>query len=361
MREALRRWGDAIQTVVVTTIIALLIWAYAESASVQTYTDQPVSVVFVGPEGDRVGIDPGDASIEVTFRASKAQLADLRERLNEGPLKIQVGVGEAGAGPEVVDYGRSLTEGEFGALGISIDEVRPESAAVEVERLTQVTLPVDVDVQVAGLPVSSARPPEAQPRAITVTLPSRLSAAAKDLRFGARVDANAAQYDPANPPPAGEPLAVNAPLVLPFVLQSRWTEFSPATAKVLVYLEQRAEELDIGTRSVKITVADGLDERYRIDIPDDQRVVTDLRLTGPAEAIAALRNGAATEVQVLVSPNSSDLDDAAGSGEPYPMPLKLLLPSGLGSVRPVDPLGTVDILVREREPGASASAVGDGG
>ncbi|MEM7682062.1 MAG: hypothetical protein AAF288_08900 [Planctomycetota bacterium] len=357
MIQALRRWSDAAQTVTVTTIIALLIWAYAESASVETYTDQPIQVAFVGPEGQLLGIDPAEVSVEVTFRASKAQLADLRERLSQGPIEIPVGRVASDTGEELVDYARRLTEVEFASLGINIDEVRPESATVRVDPLVTLTLPVDV--QVSNLPVSLARVPQAEPSEVQVTLPARLAANAAGLRIGVRVDRSVVQIDPSSLSSDGAPIRTVAPIVPPPVLNSRWTEYTPRSVMVELFVEQQAGEYRIETRSVKVMTPPSLWDRYEVTLPSDQRVVNAIRLRGPSAAIEAVRANNAQNVHVTVSLTSSDLDAAARSGQPAPHLLILVAPPG---VEPAEPLGSVDIVVRERAepsvPGPSADADG---
>ncbi|MBX2851070.1 MAG: hypothetical protein KTR15_04910 [Phycisphaeraceae bacterium] len=65
---------NQIATFVTVTIVALLVWLYAEDANVQTYTGQAVRVQFVLPAGADGLITPSEPiTVLVDFDGSNGQ------------------------------------------------------------------------------------------------------------------------------------------------------------------------------------------------------------------------------------------------------------------------------------------------
>ena len=83
---SIRGLCDKIETFCVVTLITCLVWLYAEGENLVQYS-QPVRVRFVGPVGTDLAITPRELiNVDITFRASKSQLADLNALVAKGPI-----------------------------------------------------------------------------------------------------------------------------------------------------------------------------------------------------------------------------------------------------------------------------------
>ena len=144
---------ERLETWLLTTVVALLVWLYAEGEIVKQHSVE-VPVQFVAPPGRELAITPdrptderGVMQVVVTLRASSGQMQDFRRQQTGQPLTIRVDdPASAEAGREQVFFLREeLTGSRLTELGLSLVETEPETVEVHVEWLTTDAPPGRVD------------------------------------------------------------------------------------------------------------------------------------------------------------------------------------------------------------------------
>jgi len=91
-----KKLRDRLETWLLTTVVAVLVWLYAEGEIVKTHGVE-LPVRFVAPPGQELVIDPDRATdaegvmqVLVKVRASAGQMQDFRRRWDDQPIRIRV-------------------------------------------------------------------------------------------------------------------------------------------------------------------------------------------------------------------------------------------------------------------------------
>ena len=319
-------------------MLTLVIWLWAEGESVSVES-MPVTVSFVSPEGSRLLIDPAEPPpVTVTVEGATRQLRAFRERFGGETIQHTLRYDpEAGPRRQVL-YGEVLQQAGAPEWGVTIRGLQPETVAVRVERLVEVTVPVRARTG----NVSLAGPVSLQPETATLTVPESLTDAAGDAAIEVRLT-----------PSDVEGLAPNQPhsrsvdLAVPGPLRSEWTRMSPTSAEMTFTLSDVTEEATLTTVPVHISVSPLLTRRYDIEVPEEQRVLRDVVLSGPHEVIDRIRerDPATPRVVAVLEPTEADL--AAGEAT---LPPRLRVPAGV-TVESAIPTVTVTTTPRNGDNG----------
>ena len=324
---------EHLETLVFALVLTLVIWLWAEGESVTVETVE-MTVRFVAPEGSGLLIEPASPEpVEVTVEAATRQLRVFREMFArqaiehtlrydpQAPLRRQVVVGDV------------LEAAGVGELGLAIREVQPETIPVRVERMVEVELPVRVRVGDAPL----AGSPTVQPESVTLRLRESLASAAGD----ASIEVPLSRLDLAEVP-RDEPYSTTVDLSVPPELRGEHTRITPSSAEVTFTLTEVTDEVTLTTVPVVVSASPLLLARYDIEVPEEQRVLRDVELSGPRAVIEQIRerNPAVRRVVAEFSPTEADL--ASGSAT---LPLSLRVPAG---VTVTSPIPTVTITATPR-------------
>lgn len=298
-----------VKSVLLATVIALLVWVFAEGESLATRTVS-AAVQFPGDAGagtDLVVIpdDPnfrGEARVrlEGTLRSLDIAAGEIggRVRLAPGSPGLPNGPGEK----LVADLAQAIgaLPGLKG-LGSSVAEVEPRQVVVRAVRMVQREVPVRVvlgaDVPLDGDPAPtpdrvSVRVPEAAAAQLPDAVEARVSEA--EIR---RLRAEGPQTVPAQvvPPPS--------------LFGVRPMGLSHDTVSVSLRVRRRIETVTLQGVPVWFSLPPTEDTaRWSVDVQD--KFLGDVTLSGPLEEIRRI-DARAVPVKALIELSSEDLEHGA--------------------------------------------------
>ncbi len=126
------------KTAALVVVITLLVWLWAESASLSSGQAAPRLEIAPSATLRAVALDPDwTGTARVRLRGGRAALS-AAQRLLAGPLRLAVGEGAipAVAGEHTVDLREALRRhADLRRAGVAIDEVEPGLLRVRVEPL----------------------------------------------------------------------------------------------------------------------------------------------------------------------------------------------------------------------------------
>jgi len=317
-----------LETFIVVTVITMLVWLYAEGRNVTEYVNEPIDVKFVPADDTGFTVSPDDKHrVQITFQGSTATKQALEALLADGPIVIPIAEDE----PAEIIYQTRLNESKLADLGIQVTRTDPERRIVEIRRIVSVKMPIEVTVE--GVELSGL--PTAEPREVEVRLPSTLAGLARDLPLGVTLTA-----DDLSALRPGEEAIVQARVTLPEVLRGQEVDLPIRTATVALTIRKQTRTTTLTTVPIHLSLPPLLLDQYRIRLPDDQQVLREVQLTGPADGIKAIESKE-YRVWAEVRPSEEDL-----ASDPYLAQLHLRIPNG---VRVDSPIPRVPVIV-ERLP-----------
>lgn len=311
-----------IEDYTIVTLITLLIWFYAESRTLDQYSlspERPLRVqvkplgedmVVVGQSIERV------SSLE--FSGSRYAIGKLRAAL-AGGLALDV---ELESGTQSISLPR-LVDKQFAELNVNLTRIEPDTMEVTVARLVTrdadlVFKPDEVKLQDGD---SDIDPPTAQielpeDKLPEVTVEGRIVLQARASRDLKTLPANVKQTVPGRIeiPPAlqGNPHVKVAPMevTLSFIIEKK--EASHVLSAVPVFVSAQPAEL----------------RNFDIQLHDEDRLLKDVKVTGPADLVEQVKSGAIT-LEARVRLTRDELLEAAQKGEGTYRVKFVDLPTGL--------------------------------
>jgi hypothetical protein len=312
----------------VIALVTVLIWLLAEAESLRAVNVQ--SEVSFRPEADSGRTIRADAdfpgTVTIRLEGSTARVDDLAAQLRK-PLRLNPGMEgipiEPGTWP--VDLRTVIRNlGMVRESGASVADVDPPFVNVVIDNLVR----REVRIRVEPPPdVSLESPPEATPQAIELRLPERLSVQLPaDFQITATLDPDQVRQLESG----RRTVLSNVPLDLPEVLRNvEGVRLSPSTVRIAVTLRSRNVSWLIPSVPVHFRVAPTETENWRITMPEESRVLTQVRVSGPSELIEPISAGRVKPI-AFVSLSFEELERAAASGEPLVKePVFTELPSNL--------------------------------
>ena len=321
---------EKLQSWLIVTVIAVLVWLYAEG---QAVTEQPkqVEVEFVAPGSWDLRIEPGSVSVTATFSASASQMRQVESLLRAGPMRVEVRPPDAEAVYDETMRLRDILMGtELGQLGVNIVEVTPATARVTVEPL--VTREAEVRVEVE--PGFHVQRPRVEPRAVELTVPASLA----DLAQREPVRAVLTELGTFA---VDEEQTVQVMLELPQALRARrWVRMQPQTATVTFTITRQTETLTLTSVPINISMSPVMLRRYDVDVADEDLVLHDVVISGPTDVIEQVRSGELA-VGAVVQPTVDELEAEVDS-----LAVELDVPAG---VTVESTVGRVPVEIRRRD------------
>ena len=324
-----------IETYGLVTILAVLVWLYAESENIKAYP-AGVDVQFVGSH--ELIIDPATPErVWVTFRSATRQHAQIQELGQSEPLKIELTSDEPN---QVINLKQRLEENpNIRDMGISVVDTVPASITIRVRRITSVPLEVEPEVGDKWNVTS----PKAEPSKVMVTIPQDLAERLRDVKLKAKVpdeilsklvEGVAETID-------------NVQVELPEDLQDERVSVDPPTVKVTLMINQREREEEV---TITILGMVALPQMGKFKAAASETTL-DFILKGPPETIEKI---VAKQSPVLgyVYLNPEELPQWAEAEEGQSLPVKLILPPDV-SASPVSENVTVEI-EKTHKPGTTA-------
>jgi hypothetical protein len=343
----MKRTLNQLGTFAIVTVVALLVWLYAEDANIQEYTEQTVRIQFLPPQGVDGQIAPSaPITVEVDFAGSNGEFQQFIER-TRGEV---VPIGDLPFDPRIdlqtidVDVQEQLERDVFRDLGVNITGVSPERVAVTFEKQVNVTLDVQLVQDTGPIKLSSAQIPNESDRRLTLRLPAGQAERLQGITALARVR----ERDVRDVPKGGSK-QFDVPVELPAGLTDPPTV--TANVGVVVTVANDRDTVTIDRRPVLLSYPSSINERYVVEIDESARFITAFELEGPREQIALIKADANTpQVWATIRLTNEEVDKAAAEGGELTKAVEIIAPPG---VAPASVAERVTIRVKPRPTSAS--------
>ncbi len=287
---------DRIKTILLVSIITLLVWVFAEAESLQR-RDVRLELLFVTDAPSERFVEVADEEyrgvVSVSLSGSAAAISGSEDLSRGGPLKLVVGstVVPASPGDNLIAVREALRSlPQFKAGGLTIDRVEPAMLRVRVTPLEVRDARIKVDVGEAELDGV----PEARPVNAKVYLP-------KDQSPAGPIEVLATlRPEDLNRLVSGRRETVpQVKLDLPAALRRLpGARIEPANASVTLAVRSRQATAELSGVPVQVRLAAGELARWEISIPEQDRFLTKVRVSGPADMIEQVKRG---EIKVVAS------------------------------------------------------------
>ncbi len=300
-----------LRTAAIVTLVAAMIWVFAEGASLQRRTRRAELVWVAMPASGRsvrVADPDWTGSVDVVLDGSAAAL-DRLESLWLEPVLVepgQEGVPTA-PGEHVIDLREVLrARPELRDSGASVVRCDPPTVRIETDEMVEATAGVVVEL------------PETEPDAeaipsvesVVVRLPRRrLEALDAPMQVVARIDPAALRGAV-----RGRPENVRRVRLDPLAPLSgvEGAVIEPARIDVSVTLRTRTASVVLATVPVVVELSPLDQARWNVSIPPEDQVLRNVRVSGPADLVGAIERGE-TRVSAFVPLSFEDLEGAVTS------------------------------------------------
>ncbi len=275
-----------------TTLLALLIWAWAEGEGLSTAPATPRLVFAVPPGSDLAArvVEPGwNSTVTVSLRGSNASIG-AAQRLLLSPLALAPGVGAfpSAAGTHRLDLREVLRNSpEVRRTGVSILSVEPASLDVRVDQL--ISKPAGIRLRTRGGEL--AQPATVSPDVVTLRFPADAEAKLPaTLEIDAVLDLSVVSMSP------GAKANGGADARVPISIPSAWRELGvldPVPNVINVSFTRGTPSETITLPSVPVVVVVDPDApsaaEWQVELID--AYVRDVKMVGSGAALARLRDG----------------------------------------------------------------------
>lgn len=319
--------AEHIKTFLLVTLIAALVWIFAESESLTTRKVRADVLFEVEAGSDRMVDLPdnptGRERVDVVIEGSTAAVTEA-EAILARVIRLKPGMEGVPAEPgeRSVNFRTAISNlPELRDRGVTISRVDPENVRLRIDQL------VDRELKVVGEAPEALLdgPPEVKPLTAKLTLPQSLvSLLPSDSMIKARVSPESlARLVPGRRESVG-----NVPLLPPpEVASARGVRVEPARAEVILTIRSKDSVFVLPSVPVQVKLAGTEAGRWEITIPDDDKFLTDVEVRGPSELIDRIKAGELT-VTAFVPLSFEDLErgitskDAVFSELPTPFTFK---------------------------------------
>lgn len=314
-------------TLLIVTVVALLVWLYAEDANVNTYAQQAVRVQFVLPPGADGVITPSEPiTVRVDFDGSNGQYQQFDEARDE-IFSIALPIDQTLDLQSVdIDIRSQIEQAErLAELGINLTEVSPERVSVTFEKFVEVSLPIRIVQDTGSIKLASATFTEAeqQPR-VRVTLLAGQAQALGDAVAIARIDEElVAGLD------KGISQQLNGvQLIVPDAIANLPRSIS--SVDLLVTVADDRDTVQIDRRPILLSYPPSINERYIVELEESDRFITAFELEGPRDQIALLKQDSASkDVWATVRLSNEEADAAVADGGVISKAVDIIAPRGV--------------------------------
>ncbi|MEO0476430.1 MAG: hypothetical protein AAF085_10755 [Planctomycetota bacterium] len=315
-------------TFVTVTVIALLVWLYAEDANVQSYTQQAVRVQFVLPAGSEGLISPAEPiTVMLDFDGSNGQFQQF-EAASDQIIQIELPIDPALDLQELnIDLKNEIEQSPLlKPLGVNVTSVTPEIANVTFEKYVEVTL--DISIRQRTGPINLSNPPTfttagPPPRVTLAQVPAGLANRLGNISALAWIN-----QDHVESLEKGVQQEITVDLELPGALANLDRDISEVDLFVTVADDRDTVKID--RRTVLLSYPPSINERYIVELEESDRVITAFELEGPRDQIALLRaDPASKDVWASVRLSNEEVDAAADNGGVISKAVDIIAPRGV--------------------------------
>ncbi|MBS0190166.1 MAG: hypothetical protein U0573_01430 [Phycisphaerales bacterium] len=309
---------DRIKTILLVSIVTLLVWIFAEAESLQR-RELHFKVQFVSdaPTDRFIESDSspdGQNSLKVYFSGSAAALSQAEgfaAASDKNPVKLSIGnpAIPATPGENVVELRDALRNvPQFAGLGLSIERVEPPSLRVRIDNLEARI--AHIAVKAGETPLEGV--PEAKPATAKLYFPAEL---ASRVGSSPEVFATLRADDIGRLVPGKQEVIPQVRLEPPAALQGvPGVRLEPPAAQVTLTLRARQATTELTGVPVQVRVAPGELSRWEISMPEQDRFIPKVTVSGPADLIDQIKRSE-LKIVATVSLSFEDLEKGIGQKE----------------------------------------------
>lgn len=341
---------EGLETVLVVTVIAALIWLYAEGETVITQSLR-VNVRFVAPTtGMAVSLTDQESSVvggavldvQAALQATQGDLPRIADWVRNETIDIEVRVPSSTDEVQVINLKDVLNQSPLADINAFVKETSPETVAVRVQQLR--TVDMGIRIQQGDLELSEEAPPIIVPDKVAVTMPANLAqqVSEQSIKLVARLDLldkETLEQDTQN--------VETVELDLPPELQNQpHVTLSRPRAEASFLVRKNTTEYTLERVQVRLRITDDITGLYRIQIdPSSQRILR-VKLRGPNEAIKRIENDPSlVRASILIK-----MEDLTNSTNNRTAPLDIFLPEGVTIISLEPNLTTVTYTAEKLDP-----------
>jgi len=283
-----------IKNILLVTIIAALVWIFAESETLRT-SDVRLELQLIADASGQHVARPADESTwspNITVELSGA--AGRMDNIQALALRpVRLAPGSPGVPAEPGDYAIDIRQAlaalpELTGRGITITRCEPASIRIRIDELIsrEFKIVVQANAELEG-------PPEVRPALAVISMPRRIAdAIPADTVLTARIDADTL----ARLVPGRREVLTNVRLSLPdahadALRPDAHARIDPPAAQIALTLRARSASTEIASVPVQVRLAPIELARWEIAIPDQDRFIANVRVTGPADLIELVKRG----------------------------------------------------------------------
>jgi len=340
---AQRKLQEKLETWTVVTLIAVLVWLYAEATVLQPHS-ATVQVQFSDPTRSFAIAPLGNVQINVNYNASSSQHQQFLAK-TQLPLQIEIDTSEVDSvGTVTLLMKEELLRAGLGDLGIADFKVEPTTRNVSLRKLKSMTLPVVVKAE-KGVTLNPQAAATAVPSEITIQAPVDLidklaGQVVHAVLSESLIGTNTGREDSAD----NVPLDFPATLDEAFALNSPWVKVDTRDAQVFYTLADNDAELVIDRVTLVVTLTAAQQNQYVVQLPSNEQWLFDVKLRGPAHIIQAIQEGD-NRYPLVAELRMSDLDLTRVGATTSVVPIIRGAP---GIITDPDPLNGVTVTVHPR-------------
>lgn len=280
---------------ILVVLVTAIIWFFAEAESLRSTVVRSVEVSFESEAGSKYVVDlsqdtPGvrgsSVRADMVIEGPAAALEPM-ERTLRRPIIVSPGMEGLSIDPgrRTVDLGTILANHpDLRGRGVTFRGISPETIEATVDEL--VTRPVKVTVEVPGAELEAS--PEFRTTTANVTLPgSHAGKITDNTAVIARVEPSALT----RLTPGRKETVTGVRLLPPPELAGvPRLKIDPATIDVALTLRSKTSTVRVPSVPVHVRIAPGELNKWEIEIPEQDRFLTDVTVTGPGDLIKQIQD-----------------------------------------------------------------------
>ncbi|HYE63208.1 MAG TPA: hypothetical protein VD997_14530 [Phycisphaerales bacterium] len=288
---------SAIRNGALVFLVTAIIWFFAEAESLRSAVVRSVEVSFepeagskyvVGLSQDTPGVRGTSVRADMIIEGPAAALEPMERTLRQ-PIVVSPGMDGLSVDPgrHTVDLGAVLANHpKLRGRGVTFRSLSPETVEATVDEL--VTRTVKVTVEVPGAELESS--PEFKVTSAQVTLPS---AHAGKINESTAVIARVEPAALTRLTPGRKEAVTGVRLLAPPELAGvPRLKIDPATIDVTLTLRSKTSTIRVASVPVHVRIAPGELNKWEIEIPEQDRFLTDVTVTGPGDLIKQIQDKA---------------------------------------------------------------------
>ncbi len=270
-------------TIVIVTFITIVVWVFAEAASVRTRELPTASISFSGDESTFVRVLDNQNWHEVADIVIEGSTAEIDEA--ERVLRnVKLIPGQAGVpsepGEHTIDLRTALrSSAGLPGKGVTIARVSPATVRIEVDKLVPLTANIRVELTDAELDGAA----EVKPSTARIFLPAKVAATFPDspILIAAVDIAKVKQLVPGR-----REVLTGVPLRSPPALAGFSIE--PANVEIALKLKSKQNTVTLKTVPVMVRMAPRELARFDVTLNEADQFLRDVKVTGPSDLLDQL-------------------------------------------------------------------------